>query len=66
MSYSVQFGFMSSLFKMLKGLRMEQDLTQLAAKYDSTGYDEVDNYFATGADTLINNYFVYEHDLDED
>ena len=35
---------------------MEQDLTQLASIIlcdDSTGCDEVDGYFATEADTMI-------------
>ena len=34
---------------------MEQDFTQLAVKIlydDSTGCDDVDNYFATEADTM--------------
>ena len=46
---------------------MEQDLTQFADKIlsiESTGCDEVDNYFATEADTMID--MLYEYDLDED
>ena len=47
---------------------MEQDLTQFAVNKilydDSTGCDEVDNYFATEADTIIDILYVY--DLHED
>ena len=46
---------------------MEQDLTQFEVKIlcdDSTGCDEVDNYFATDADTMI--HIVYEDDLGSD
>ena len=38
---------------------MEQSLTQLAVKIlcaDSIGCDEVDDYFATEADTMIDMY----------
>ena len=50
-----------------KGLRMEQDLAQFAVKImcdDSTGCDEVDNHFATEANTSID--ILYEYDLDVD
>ena len=43
---------------------MEQALTQLAVKIlfdDSTGCDEVDNYFATETDILID--IVYDLDM---
>ena len=43
---------------------MEQDLTQLAVMImcdDSTGCDEVDDYFATEADTMID--IAYEDDI---
>ena len=46
---------------------MEQNLTQLAVIIlydDSTSCDEVDDYFATEADTLI--YIVCENDLNKD
>ena len=45
---------------------MEQHLTHFAVEIlcdDLTGLDEVDNYFATDADTML--YIVYENDLDE-
>ena len=43
---------------------MEENLTRLAAIIlcdDSTGCDEVNGYFATEADTMIDS--VYENDL---
>ena len=46
---------------------MEQDLTQLAVIIicdDSTGCDEMDDYFAIEADTMI--YIVCEVDLNTD
>ena len=46
---------------------MEQTFTQFAVKTlcdDSTGFDEVDDYFATEADTMID--IIYEDDLYED
>ena len=46
---------------------MEQDLTQLAVIMlcdDSTDCDEVDDYFATEADTMID--IVCEVDLNKD
>ena len=46
---------------------MEQDLTQFTVKIlcdDSTGCDEIDNYFAIEEDTMIG--ILYEYDLDED
>ena len=46
---------------------MEQNLTQLAViilRDDSTGLGEVDDYFATEADTMI--YIVCENDLNKD
>ena len=42
--------------KILKGFGMEQELTQFADKIlcdDSSSCDEVDNYFATEADIMI-------------
>ena len=42
---------------------MEQDHTQFSDTIlcdDSTGCDEVDNYFAKEADTMI--YFLYEYE----
>ena len=44
---------------------MEQTFTQFAVKIlcdDSTAFDEVDDYFATEADTMID--IIYEDDLD--
>ena len=46
---------------------MKQDLTQLSAILlcdDSTGCDEMDDYFAINANTTT--YFVCEVDLNED
>ena len=45
---------------------MEQDLTHIAVKTgnDSTGCDEVDAYFKTETDTMID--IIDENDLDED
>ena len=46
---------------------MELDLTELAVIIicdDSTGCDEMDDYFATEADTMI--YIVCEVDLNTD
>ena len=46
---------------------MGQDLTKLAVMLlsdDSTGYDEVDNCFATEVDTMVD--IVCEFDLDND
>ena len=40
---------------------MKQDLTQLILCDVSTGFDEVDDYFATEADTMID--IVYEYYL---
>ena len=50
-----------------KGFGVEQDLTRFAVKIlcdDSTGCDELDNYFATEADTMIG--ILYEYGLDKD
>ena len=44
---------------------MEQDLTRFEDKIlcdDSTGCNEVDNYFATEADKMID--ILYEYDLE--
>ena len=46
---------------------MERGLTQFVDKIlrnDSTGCDEVDNYFATDAETMVQN--LCEYDFDED
>ena len=51
--------------KIPMGLGMEKVLIQFAVKImcdDSTGFDEMDNYFATEANKMIN--IVY--DLDDD
>ena len=53
------------VYSIPKGVWVEQDLTQLTVIIlwdDSIGCDEVDNYFATEADTIIG--IVYEDDLD--
>ena len=50
-----------------KGFGIEQDLTKFAVKIlcgDSSGCNEVDNYFATEADTMMN--ILFDYDLDED
>ena len=44
------------VYEISKGFRMKKALTQFAVKLlfgDSRGFDEVDNYFATEADTII-------------
>ena len=46
---------------------VEEDLSQLTVimlYHDSTGCDEMDDYFATEADTMI--YKVYKVDLNKD
>ena len=46
---------------------VEQDLTKFAVKIlcdDSTGFDEMDNCFATEADIIID--IIYDYYLDED
>ena len=54
------------VFKIPKGFGCQQELTQFADKIlcdDYTGFDVVNNYFATEADTMAD--ILYEYDLDE-
>ena len=49
-----------------KGFGIEQNFTQFADKiwcYDFTGFDAVDNYFATDVITMVD--IFHEYDLDD-